>query len=175
MADPSKKNTPGEENAVSSPEKKKRNKKLILIVGIVLLLAGAAVSIILFAPEYLPAGIPLVGKGKPEGTQEAVTKVQGRIYGLDPFIVNLADTEFSRYLKIRIEIESHEPKENEETGKRLPLLRDTLLTILSGKTYKDIYDSDGKKRLKEEILQRANASWAGFKFKAVYFTEFVIQ
>ena len=174
MADPSKEKIPEEETAPPPPKGKKGNKKL-LILGIVLLLIGAAASVILFAPEYLPAGIPLVGKGKPEAAKEAPPKVHGRIYGLDPFIVNLADTEFSRYLKIRIEIESIDAKENEETGKRLPLLRDAILTILSGKTYREIYDSDGKKKLKDEILQRANGLWAGFKFKTVYFTEFVIQ
>jgi len=42
-------------------------------------------------------------------------------------------------------------------------------------TYREIYESEGKKKLKEEIVQRANQSLAGFQVKAVYFTEFVIQ
>jgi len=157
------------------PPKGKGKKKLIIILGIfVFILAGGA-SVIFFAPELLPLKLNLFGGKKHKEAKEPTTTKQGYIYSMDPFIVNLADTESPRYLKIKIEIESQEPKADERFAKRLPKLRDAILTILSSKTHKDIYDTDGKKRLKEEIALRANQLQGGFKVKTIYFTEFVVQ
>jgi flagellar FliL protein len=72
-------------------------------------------------------------------------------------------------------IESQEMKVNEEYEKRLPQLRDTILTVLSSKSYGEISDSEGKKKLREEIIQRLNRSLRGFQVKTIYFTEFMIQ
>jgi flagellar FliL protein len=94
---------------------------------------------------------------------------------MEPFIANLADSNQPRYLKIRISLESKEIKVNEEYEKRLPQLRDMILTLLSSKSYKDISDSEGKNRLREEITSRLNQLLSSFQVKAVYFTEFMIQ
>jgi flagellar FliL protein len=94
---------------------------------------------------------------------------------MDAFVVNLADTESPRYLKVKIDIESDSSKENEEYKKRLPQIRDAVLTILGSKTYKEIYDSEGKRKLKEEVILKVNQAVSGFKVKTIYFTEFVIQ
>lgn len=94
---------------------------------------------------------------------------------MDPFIVNLADQNQPRYLKIRISIESKEIKVNEEYEKRLPQLRDMILTLLSSKSYIDISDSEGEKRLREEITSKLNQLLRSFQVKTVYFTEFMIQ
>ena len=102
-------------------------------------------------------------------------ETQGHIYQMDPFVVNLADPGQFRYLKIKLDIESNEPKENEEYGKRLPQFRDAILTILSSKSYQDIIDAEGKKKLREEIINKLNQATGDFKVKAIYFTEFVIQ
>jgi len=157
------------------PQKRRGTKRLMIIVGIFLIITAGAGSVFFLAPNLLK-GLPFLGaKEAPKEEKEKAPAKQGFIYDLDPFLVNLADTDPSRYLKIRINIESHEVKENEGVRERLPRLRDAILTLLSSKTYKEIYDSEGKKRLKEEIVQRATQSLAGFQVKAVYFTEFVIQ
>jgi flagellar FliL protein len=172
-ADPTRETKPEEEKEV--PRKGGGKKRLILILGIFLFIAAGAGAVFFFAPD-LVKGLPLLGtKEVPKEEKEKAPSKQGFIYDLDPFLVNLADTDPSRYLKIRINIESHESKENEGVKERLPRLRDAILTLLSSKTYREIYESEGKKKLKEEIIQRANQSLAGFQVKAVYFTEFVIQ
>ena len=174
-ADPGKTISEEEKEPQAVPQKKRGMKGLIVILGIFLFVAAGAGSVLLLAPNLLK-GLPFLGakEAPKEGKEKAPVK-QGFIYDLDPFLVNLADTDPSRYLKIRINIESHEVKENEGVRERLPRLRDAILTLLSSKTYKEIYDSEGKKKLKEEIVQRATQSLAGFQVKAVYFTEFVIQ
>jgi flagellar FliL protein len=94
---------------------------------------------------------------------------------MDPFVVNLADQGRPKYLKIRMSIESQEMKVNEEYGKRLPQLRDMILTVLSSKSYGEISDSEGKMKLREEIITKLNRLLRTFQVKTLYFTEFMIQ
>ena len=94
---------------------------------------------------------------------------------MDPFVVNLGDAERMRYLKVKLEIESSEGKSNEEYEKRLPQLRDTVLSLLASKTSKEIMDSDGKKTLRNEIVSRLNLLLTTFQIETVYFAEFVMQ
>jgi flagellar FliL protein len=156
---------------VSTPKGKKGKKKLILIAGIFLFLIAGTGAVIIFSPGLIPFG----GKGHSKEAKEASTKTQGHIYSMDTFVVNLMDTEPQRYLKVRIDIESREAKANEEFEKRLPQLRDVILTILTSKTYKEVYDSEGKKKLKEEIILKANQLLGNLGVKAIYYTEFVVQ
>ncbi len=158
----------------NSPVKKGRKKFLIIGTALFLLLAGGA-SVLYFFPilsgEAEPEGAKTQGKAHKEKTAEKA----GRLYPLDAFIVNLADAEASRYLKLKMEMGSNGAMAEGEMEKRLPQLRDAIITLLSTKTYKEICDSEGKKKLKEEILHKADQLWPGFKFEKVYFTEFVVQ
>lgn len=156
--------------------KKKRNRLFLIGIFFFMILALAG-SVILFVPGLLPAQFDFLGRrgNPPEERKEATLKMEGHLYDLDPFIVNLADPGSSKYLKIRIGIESCEAKPDEEFQKRLPQLRDAILTILSSKTYKEIYDSEGKGKLKGEIIQKANQLPGRLKVKTIYFTEFVVQ
>lgn len=155
---------------------KKRKTGLILIGGLFLFILAGLGTIFVFFPSFLPPGIN--PQKKEETSQDdpktAVAK-QGHLYSLDSMVVNLADTDFPRYLKIKIEMESEEPKENEEFIRRSTQLKDAILVLLTSKTYADISDSTGKNRLKEEMILKANEIFEKFKVKAVYFTELVVQ
>ena len=158
------------------PQPKKINKWVIVFLGLILLIGSGAGAIIFFAPGILPDSLDFLRvNGPTKGGKEAAKKVQGHIYNMEPFIANLADQNQPRYLKIRISLESKEVKINEEYEKRLPQLRDSILTILSSKSHKEIFDSEGKKKLREEITSKVNQLLSSFKVKTVYFTEFMIQ
>jgi flagellar FliL protein len=167
------------ENRETSPaplKAKKINKWLMVILGLILLGGAGIGAMILFAPGAVRDSLDFLGGKDPaKGKKEAAKKSQGHIYNMEPFIVNLADPNQPRYLKIRISLESKEMKVNEEYEKRLPQLRDMILTLLSSKSYKDISDSEGKNRLREDITSRLNQLLSSFQVKAVYFTEFMIQ
>ncbi|RLB21216.1 MAG: flagellar basal body protein FliL, partial [Deltaproteobacteria bacterium] len=62
-----------------------------------------------------------------------------------------------------------------EMDKRLPQLRDAILTLLSSKTFKDIGDLSGKYQLRAEILATLNRYLKTGKVNNVYFTEFIVQ
>jgi flagellar protein FliL len=114
-------------------------------------------------------------KGSEDATQKSGQKVQGHVYRMDPFLVNLADVDKARYLKIRVNLESNEAQKNDEYDKRLPQLRDTVLTVLTSKKQKDIFDSEGKRKLREELITQLNEVLQRFKVQTIYFTEFMIQ
>jgi flagellar FliL protein len=161
--------------AGESPKAKKGKKGLILLIGGLFFLAAIG-SIFFFAPSILPEAVNPFKKGdaSPKEKRPEPAK-QGHIYSLESMIVNLADTEFQRYLKVKMDIESEKPKPDEEFEKRLPQLKDAIITILTSKTFSDISESKGKMQLKEEIILKANQLFETFKVKTIYFTEFVVQ
>ncbi len=158
------------ENKVEEPSVEKPKKKkplLFLVIGFVVVV-GAGIGIFLFGPKFISK------KSKGEAA-ESKRESHGHVYGMDSFLVNLGEPDSARYLKVKIDIESTSNKPDEEYQQRLPQLRDSIITVLSSKRYQDVYDSEGKKKLKEEIISRLNQSVNHFKVKAVYFTEFVVQ
>ncbi len=56
-----------------------------------------------------------------------------------------------------------------------PKVRDSILDLLSSKSYKEMMDPIGKQRLRDEVALRVNAYLTKGKIFKVYFTEFVIQ
>jgi flagellar FliL protein len=164
------------EEEVVLPKPKKFLKLLVVLFILILLISAAIGAVIFLAPGVIPDSLKFWGEksaGKKE--KEPEKKSQGFIYSMEPFIVNLADQSRPRYLKIRISIESQEIKINEEYEKRLPQLRDMILTVLSSKSYGEISDSEGKMKLREEIISKLNRLLRGFQVKTIYFTEFMIQ
>jgi flagellar FliL protein len=177
MADPSVDIVPDGKEEEVVPPKSKKILKLLIILFILIFLIGAAIGAVIFlAPGAIPDSLKFwEAKGAGKKVKETEKKSQGYIYSMDPFIVNLADQGRPRYLKIRISIESQEMKVNEEYEKRLPQLRDMILTVLSSKSYGEISDSGGKMKLREEIITKLNRLLRTFQVKTVYFTEFMIQ
>ena len=171
----SKKPAMDEEKQAKEPKPKKSKKTLLIVVAAVLLSGGGG-WVSLFSPWQVVDGSALLGMKKPpEAEKKPEKEPQKFIYKMDPFIVNLGDAERMRYLKLKLEIESAETKSNEEYEKRLPQLRDSVFTILTGKSSREIMDSAGKAKLRNEIAARLNQLLTTFQVRTVYFSEFVIQ
>ena len=151
-------------------------KKMIIFAILVLLIAGAGAWAIFYSPWSSEIRKLTAGKGRVSGpARESTAVLPGHIYRMESFIVNLNDENGMRYLKIKIEIESNQEKENQEYEMRLPQLRDATLAILSGKNHKEIMSAEGKKILKEELRERFNKLLKDFRVQKIYFTEFIIQ
>jgi flagellar FliL protein len=148
---------------LKSPKLKNSKKLLLIVLGTILLLGGGG------GWMFLSPWKVTESEKKPE------KEMRNFIYKMDPFVVNLSDSERMRYLKLKLEIESSEGKSNEEYEKRLPQLRDTVFSLLASKASKEIMDSDGKKKLRNEIASRLNQLLTTFQIETVYFAEFVIQ
>ena len=148
--------------------KPKRSLKKILMLAIVgLLLIGGGLGAYLFLSDDAPAAKEAQASHGP--SKHAVTMP------LDPFLVNLADKESRRYLKLKVELEVDSEGDAKELEKSLPRIRDALILLLSSKTYLDLSTYEGKQQLKQEIRQRVTALPGGGKISEVFFTEFVAQ
>jgi flagellar FliL protein len=110
-------------------------------------------------------------KGKP-GTGEGATLT------LEPFLVNLADKDTSRYLKttIQVLVPSKEVVEKiSSAGVYTPKMRDAILSILTTKVADDVITPDGKQKLKKEIIEKLNEFLPEKAATDVFFTDFVVQ
>ncbi len=168
MAEKDKKEeTEGEEQV---PDKKKSSKLKWIIIGViaVLVLGGGGAGAYFFLFKSKPP--------EAEKKQAEAAKPQVAIFwSMDPFIVNLIDNEGERYLKVVMQLEVSDQTGLEELNLLKPKIRDSILDLLSAKTYKEMIDPIGKQRLKEEIVLKANGILTKGKILKVYFGEFVIQ
>ncbi|NPA52177.1 MAG: flagellar basal body-associated FliL family protein [Aquificae bacterium] len=165
-----------EENQnVEQEEKKGGGKKKFFILFLLLLVLGGAGSAVAY--KFLFLNKENKEEDKAEKIVEEIKNIEevGIQYDLGSFIVNLADKDADRYLKIAIVLEIQDEKVKMEVEKRLPQIKDVITTLLFTKTSADLKSPEGLERLKEEILKRVNAILPIGGVKNVYFTEFVIQ
>jgi flagellar FliL protein len=94
---------------------------------------------------------------------------------MEPFVINLQDNQGERYLKLVIQLEISDPLGVKELDLLKPKMRDNILDLLSAKTLKELMDTGGKQRLREEIMMRLNSIVMTSKITKIYFTDFVVQ
>lgn len=98
---------------------------------------------------------------------------------LAPFVVNLADTDRSSFLKVEITLGLGKalPAANGEAAQSplTPEVRDTILSVLTTWQSTQLLASDGKARLKEQILKAVERRVPQLEVMDVYFTDFLIQ
>ena len=104
-----------------------------------------------------------------------VEELLGPIFPLDTFIVNLADKGGKRYLRITVGLELDSEELEAEVSKRLPQVRDSILTILPTKTFDDVSSAKGKTALRDQMLARINGLLVHGQVTNIYFKEFVVQ
>ncbi len=97
------------------------------------------------------------------------------VHSLDTFVVNLADRGGTRYLRASMDLELSSEETTAEVQKRLPQIRDAILTIVPAKTTKDIRTIEGKTALRDEIMTKLNSFIKTGSITNIYFTEFVVQ
>jgi flagellar FliL protein len=158
-------------------KKKKGGKLKLIIIAVVLLIILGGGGFLAYKLFLAPKDEAAAGA---EGTKKASVATPanevGELYPLETFIVNMADNDGTRYLKVTIQLELDKTEKlKEEMDKRVPQLRDAILTILSAKTYEEVSSAQGKLVLKQEILRRINSLLPFGQINNVYFTEFVSQ
>jgi flagellar FliL protein len=99
----------------------------------------------------------------------------GVMVPLEPFIVNLANSEGNRFLKVTVTLELSSSEVHAEVNENVQKITDSILILLSSKSFEDVYSVQGKFKLKDEITTRVNRFLVLGHVKDAYFTEFVIQ
>ncbi|NPA54597.1 MAG: flagellar basal body protein FliL, partial [Aquificae bacterium] len=131
-----------EENKEQEQEEEKGGKKkLIIILALILGLLGGA-----GAYKFL-----VMDKAKEEeqqpNTEELEKEVQdienlGIMFEVGTFVVNLADKDADRYLKVTVVLELENEQIKMEVEKRLPQIKDAITTLLFTKTSKELKTID---------------------------------
>ncbi len=168
-----------EKEEIVEEEKPKKGGSLKLIIIIVAVLAvlggGGVVAWVKFiAPAIGAGGESAKEEVEKAGSEETEISI-GSMFPLDPFILNLKGEGGKRFLKLTLELEMSDAKLNNEITSNLPKIKDSILFLLSDKTFKDIYTVEGKFRLRDEITTRINRFLVTGHIRNIYFTEFVIQ
>ncbi|MEQ1604124.1 MAG: flagellar basal body-associated FliL family protein [Pyrinomonadaceae bacterium] len=192
------------ETVVASPdapvEKKKGGKKFILIAIILVLLLGGGGAGFYFwrvsgtqaaeEPEK-KAGDKKASTKKTDEEPEKEGKSSKKsaavenaipededvkhIVELPPFIVNLADTEQARYLRMTVSLGVAGEEGEKPDQLFITRIRNAMLAVLSEKSSDQILTVEGKTKLRKDLLQAAKAASEEPEVKAIYITDFIIQ
>ncbi len=167
-----------EEEKVNQEQEEKGGgkKKLILLLLVVLIAAAGGGA----AYKFLVLDKKKAAESKEKQAERIIEEIKatenvGVMFDLGTFVVNLADPDIDRYLKVSIVLELKDQKVEQEAQKRLPEIKDAITTLLLTKRSSDIRTPEGIEFLKEEIAKRVNAILPLGGVKNVYFTEFIIQ
>ncbi|MGE5580949.1 MAG: flagellar basal body-associated protein FliL [Bacillota bacterium] len=91
-------------------------------------------------------------------------------------IVNIpSDDGVEHYLKVNATLELDNEKAKEEVTKRIPQIRDLMITILRSKPKEKIDEKEGKEQIRSEIISTINRYLISGKVKNLYFEDFLIN
>jgi flagellar FliL protein len=163
-----------EEQAAEDAAPKKSKKLLFIILIAVVLMAGGAGGFFYWrhrvAKQREAAAANAEKKEKHEGGEEDVAEV----IELLPFIVNLADREEPKYLRMTVSLGISEASEKPD-----PLfttkIRNAILAVVTTKTAEEILTVEGKKELRKAMLEAAQSAAHKPEVKAIYITDFIVQ
>jgi flagellar FliL protein len=159
-----------------TPEDKKQMRMMQLVLG----LSGLTV-VMLLVGTVLGALALTTKMNVKEAREVEKNPMPGPILAIEDQVYNLGEP--NRYMKaaIRLELdvtgmkEKEVPAFTEEAKRRMPQIRDLIITELSGKTYREVATPQGKEQLKEELRLRINQLLQLGQLKEVMFTSFAVQ
>ncbi|HEY6805136.1 MAG TPA: flagellar basal body-associated FliL family protein [Pyrinomonadaceae bacterium] len=153
---------------------KKRSKKLLFIILLLVLLMGGGGGGFMFwrhRSAQAQAATAKVDTKKEKKSEEDDVK---EVIELLPFVVNLADREEPKYLRMTVSLGI-----GEGTEKPDPLfttkVRNAILAVVTTKTADQILTVDGKTELRKEMLEAAQTAADKPAIHAIYITDFIVQ
>jgi flagellar FliL protein len=175
---------PADKAAAAGPEAgasgaSKKQSLILMVLAVVNMVVIFGVGFMIYQGRKKDAAEPKIEhviKGEAE-TQEKEKKeekeVVGKVIPLDTFLVNFAGSKGRRVAKVNMEMAVEGEGVVSEIDQRKAQVRDIIIILLSGKTYDQVANREGKDKLKEQIRDTVNAFLTKGKIKEVYFTEFI--
>jgi len=116
----------------------------------------------------------------------------GIMFNMATKIINLADAGARKYIRLTMVLEFAPtnpeykalPEEEKaaylsefeaEIASVMPIMDDVVITLLSTKTFEDLYTASGKEELRTELITAISERVTEYHLISVYFTEFVVQ
>ncbi|MEL0637914.1 MULTISPECIES: flagellar basal body-associated FliL family protein [Marinomonas] len=158
-------------------EKKGGKKKLIIILAVVLVLlagGGAAAYFFLFSSADGPASDGVTAEeALPTSTPSIYLKLDA------PFVVDFMVDGRQRYLQLDMTIMSKDQVQIDAVKVHMPLIRNSLVLLLSSQSFDALQTMNGKEALKKSALEAINGILQQETGKSgidgVLFTNFVMQ
>jgi len=94
---------------------------------------------------------------------------------IDPFILNIRDNNESRVCKLVLSLELSSPSLGERVKAKMPVIKDSIIMLVTGKVYDDVHSAEGRQQIKDELIASLNQMLGANIIKTVYITDFIIQ
>jgi flagellar basal body-associated protein FliL len=145
-------------------------RKLYVVGALGLVVLGGSVAAWWLGPR-------LVGSRGADAAPAAVARKQTPVratVSLGPVVVNLAG-EARRYVRAGVAVGVAGPGDVKEIEAARAQLTDLVIAVLAGTDADRLLAADGRRELKDELLERMHRELRLEKAVGVYFTEFVVQ
>jgi flagellar FliL protein len=179
---------PDEKEPEAAKPKSKLKLIIIALVAVLVLAGGLFAGRYFFASrrsvraaeETKDARVARDGRTAGEGHDDdkAAHGNESGIINFEPFLVNLADQDGFRYLRVTMRVAVTSRMKADQIGSTdtvVSKMRDVILNILATKTSNEIITSPGKQKLKAEIKESLNSFLPEKPVMDIYFTDFVVQ
>jgi flagellar protein FliL len=114
-------------------------------------------------------------KEKASGGGHVEEGAMGPTVRFENFTVQLKSLDVDRYAHLAIEIEVADEGAKGMLEKKVPPIRDAILSYLSDRTPDELRGSDGLKEIKESMIKKLDELIPGHRIRNVYITDFIIQ
>ena len=148
-------------------------KNLIILIGLVIVLLVVSLFIVF---KVLKPMVVEENEAQNIDVEKIGKKAAGIVVPLDDeFVVNVAGTGCTRYLRVKIAFEVEDEGTQNEIKDRMVQIRDMIITTLGTKKLEQLDNVVARDELKREILNKMNDLLKNGNVLNVYFTDFVVQ
>jgi flagellar FliL protein len=156
------------ENEKASPEIKSSSSFdfRILLAGLIIFLVAMGSTYFLMKSVMAPL--------MPQKEKEVKVMATGDLVSVGEFTTNVNDVAGTRYLKVEVFVQVSDKKVKDSIDQYMPIIKDSILTILSSQTVADL-DVHNRNNLKAEIKKDLNSKIGANVINNVYFTNFIMQ
>lgn len=102
-------------------------------------------------------------------------EVTGPVVALEPFVVNLDEPGQSRYLKVTFQLELVKTDAQMLIEKNKQVIRDAILSYLSGLKLADTLGVAAKDKLRGDVMRKLEDIVGDHKVRRMFIQEFVVQ
>lgn len=108
-------------------------------------------------------------------TDPSDTTEIGPLYDSPEFTVNIANSNGRRFFNTQFSLEVSNEKVLKEIEKKLPIMQDKVIVVLSSQSLEELSSLDGKEKIKKQLIDNINPILSNGKIVNIYFNKFVYQ
>jgi flagellar FliL protein len=125
--------------------------------------------------KLMTASSAAAATATPEHGDKPGKEITGPVVALEPFVVNLDEPGTARYLKMTAQLELVNDEAAEVIQKSKQVLRDEVLSYLSGLHVKDTLGAVAKDTIRDALMKKMEAVVGEHKIRRMFFQEFMVQ